>query len=282
MSEQPPDDPFSDPLLRPESAPRDARGRPVPAPLGNSFRTLLVLTLLVALGAGVWWWRRPHDLTAELGGREWVITDVDGEPATNAAGLASTFVLDGTGEVRAMIDCNVAVGTWSYRSQSGRLHISWDTQTTLGCPADWPATYLPDDGEVGLSGGSLTVDSDTTEVRAISLADHGPAGVDDLAGTWVSGGREVEIGRRGLFRVGECRGEWEAIGGEAGAEPVADVVTGMVVDFHDVLPDACDLDPRWRDETPLVPVVDEGVLYLRRDRATFPLDRDVVRLDPVG
>ena len=37
----------------------------------------------------------------------------------------------------------------------------------------------------------------------------------------------------------------------------------------------------WLDETPVVPVIDDGVLYLRRDRTIFPLDREIVRLDPV-
>ena len=78
-----PDAPISDPLLRPDSAPRDASGRPVRAPLGNSIRTLLVFVLLVAVGVAVWWWLlRPDDLTNQLGGREWVITEVDGQPAT--------------------------------------------------------------------------------------------------------------------------------------------------------------------------------------------------------
>ena len=273
MPVPPPDDPISDPLLRPESAPRDAAGRPVRAPLGNSIRTLLVFVLLVVVGVAVWWWRRPDDLTTRLGGREWVITEVDGEPATNGHGFASTFVLDGTGEIRGVLACNVASGSWTYRSRSDRLDISWETQTTLGCAAGWPQTYLPASGEVGLSGGALSVDGDTTRFRAISLADLQPAGADDIAGTWVSGGSEIEIGLRGLFRIDECRGTWSDDLDDAEAPTIT-------VEFDHVVPDSCQLDPRWRDETPIVPVLHDGVLYLRRDRPLFPLDRDIVRLDP--
>ncbi len=267
----PPDRQISDPLLRTDGVQRDARGAPVRAPLGNSIRTLLVFALLVVIGVGVWWIRRPDDLSMQLGGREWVITDVDGEPATNRIGTVSTFVLDGTGEIRATLDCNVASGDWRYDTQSGRLVIEWQTQTVLPCPEDWPETYLPDGGSVSVDGGTLRIDSDAVDIRAISLADRDAAGVEDVAGEWSSGERSIEIGRRGLFQIDACRGSWS----------MTDDESAMDVNFDDVQPDACSLDQEWRDDTPIVPVADDGSVYLGRDRSIYPLDRAIVRLDPV-
>lgn len=266
-----PDRQISDPLLRPDGVQRDARGAPVRAPLGNSIRTLLAFALLLLIGVAVWWIRRPDDLSMQLGGREWVITDVDGEPATNRIGTVSTFVLDGTGEIRATLDCNVASGDWRYETQSGRLKIDWETQTMLPCPEDWPETYLPDGGEVSVDGGVLRIESDAVVVRAVSLADRDPAAVDEVAGEWVSGARSVEIGRRGLFQIDACRGSWSLTEDES----------AMDVAFDELQPDACSLDPEWRDDTLIVPVADQDSVYLWRDRSIYPLDRAIVRLDPV-
>lgn len=257
----PPDRPISDPLLRPD-------GAPVRAPLGNSIRTLLVFALLLVIGVAVWWIRRPADLSAQLGGREWVITEVDGEPATNQTGAVSTFVLDGTGEIRATLDCNIATGAWSYDTRTERLAIEWETQTTLTCPEDWPTTYLPDGGSVSLDGATLRIDSDAVEVRAIALADRDTASFDDVAGTWTSGEHSIEIGRRGLFQVDGCRGEWSPTDDES----------AMIVRFDDLHHEACSLAPAWMDDTPVVPVVYDDSVFLRRDRPIFPLDRDIVRL----
>ncbi len=268
----PPDRQISDPLLRPDGVQRDARGAPVRAPLGNSIRTLLAFAVLLVIGVGIWWIRRPDDLTMQLGGREWAITEVDGEPATNRLGTASTFVLDGTGEIRATLDCNVASGVWRYDKQSGQLEIEWETQTTLPCPEDWPETYLPDGGDVSVDGGTMRIDSDMVEIRAVALVDREPAAVDDVAGEWVSGERSIEIGRRGLFQIDACRGSWS----------LTDDDSAMDVSFDEVQPDACTLDPGWSNDTPIVPVADEDSIYLRRDRSIYPLDRAVFRLDPLG
>jgi hypothetical protein len=266
----PPDRPISDPLLRPDRAPVDATGVPVRAPLGNSIRTFLAFVSLALIGVGVWWIRRPDDLTARLGDREWVVTDVDGEPATNAAGTASTFVLDGTGEVRGVLGCNVATGTWAYDVTGRRLEIDWQTQTLLVCPDDWPTTYLPDGGDVDHDGTTLRIVSDAVDVRSVSLADRPTAAFDDVAGVWTSGTQTVEIGARGLLLVDTCRGTWSPT--EDGA--------AMAVRFDEVQRDDCSLGRVWTDATPVVPVVDGSTVYLRRDRATYPLDRGIIRLDP--
>lgn len=263
---------ITDPLLRPDSAPRDARGAPVRAPLGNSIWTLVLFVLLVGVGVGVWSITRPDDLTASLGGREWVVTDVDGEPAVNDAGTASTFVLDGGGEVRATAGCNIATGQWIYQPGAKRLTIDWITQTELVCPTEWPTTYLPDTGDVDLADGVLSMRSLNGEMRAIALADHEAQAGEVAAGDWRSGVYPVEIGRRGLFRIQECEGSWTS--GENDL--------GMVVRFEEVQiqREGCDLDRLWLDSDPFRVVGFEGSLYLHRDRAIFPLDRSVVRLDP--
>ena len=63
-----PERPISDPLLRYDRGERDALGRPVRAPFGNSIRTFAVLVVLVAVGVAIWWVRRPHDLDAVASG----------------------------------------------------------------------------------------------------------------------------------------------------------------------------------------------------------------------
>jgi len=267
--------PITDPLLRPDGAPRDARGAPVRAPLGNSMWTLVLFVLLVGVGVGVWSLTRPDDLTVALGGREWVVIDVDGEPAINADGTTSTFVLDGGGEVRGSIGCNVATGAWEYQPDANRLLIDWTTQTDLVCPDDWPTTYLPDAGDVELTGGVLSLRSMDVEMRAIALGDHEPQPGEIAAGDWTSGGDTghiVEIGRRGLLRIQECEGSWTPGDDEA----------GMVVNFDEVQiqREGCDLDRLWLEDDPFRVVEFEGSIYLHRDRAIFPLDRAIVRLDP--
>ncbi len=271
----PPDRPISDPLLQPERAERDARGRPVRAPLGNSIRTFAVLVVLVAVGLSIWWISRPDDLMTSIGGREWTITDIDGEPATNGIGTASTFVLDGNGEIRGPVGCNVASGRWSYDEQSSELTLDWQTQTQIDCDDGWPRTYLPDGGEVDLDGSVMRITTDTGDVRAVALADHAPADVDSFAGLWRSGEREVDIGLRGRFQIGDCDGSWASV------DDSSTDASSIEVRFEGLQRDECGLAPMWRDATPIVPVVDDGVLFLRRDRAIFPLDRAVVRLDPV-
>jgi hypothetical protein len=268
-----PDSPITDPLLRPESGPRDALGKPVRAPLGNSIRTFLIFAVLIVVGAAIWWVLRPDDLSASIGGREWTITDVDGEPATNQVGLASTFVLDGNGEIRGPVACNVASGAWVYDEQRSELSIDWQTQTTLTCPEDWPQTYLPDGGQVAIDGAVMRITTDMGEVRAVSLADHSPAEFEEIAGTWTSGGTTIEIGQRGRFEVGECEGSWEA-------DATAEAETTMAVSFDELEQSDCGLAAVWKDETPLVPVRDDGIVYLRRDRGIYPIDRSIIRLDP--
>lgn len=267
----PTDRQISDPLLRPDEGPRDARGVPVRAPLGNSIKTLIAFAVLLLIGIAVWWFRRPEDLTSQLGGREWVITEVDGEPATNRIGTVSTFVLDGTGEIRATFDCNVASGAWRYQTRSGRLVIDWQSQTTLACPSEWPETYLPESGDITVDGGTLRIDSGAATIRAISPVDHGPAPLEEVAGDWVSGEQVIEIGRRGLFQVDACRGSWTPTDDDA----------ALIVTFDDVQPDACALGPQWQDDTPFTATLHDDSVYLRRDRVIFPLDRAIIRLDPV-
>lgn len=271
----PPHGPIADPLLQPEHGPRDAKGAPIRAPLGNSARTLFVFALLIAIGVGVWWIRRPDDLEARLGGREWIVTEVDGAPATNAVGLVSTFVLDGTGEIRAVRGCNVATGTWEFDRRSSHLGIEWTAQTEVGCEAGWPQTYTPAAGEVSFHGATLQIDADRLDLRAVSLGDHEPASHAEIAGSWVSGESPVEIGQRGLFDVGGCRGSWSAGDDEEGDDGDA-----IIVSFRDTQADDCDLAPWWANEQPLVPVLHDDALYLWRNRTVFPLDHAIVRLDP--
>ncbi|MEO6652928.1 MAG: META domain-containing protein [Ilumatobacteraceae bacterium] len=266
---------ITDPLLRPDNGPRDARGAPVRAPLGNSVWTLVLFVLLVGVGIGVWSLTRPDDLTGALGGREWVVVDVDGKPAVNTNGTLSTFVLDGGGEVRGPVGCNVATGVWEYQQDAKRLSIDWTTQTDLVCPPDWPATYLPDGGDVELAGGVLFLRSRDEEMRAITLADHDAQPGEIAAGDWTTGGDDgdsVEIGRRGLFRIETCEGSWAS-----GADDL-----GMTVRFDEVQiqREGCDLDRLWLERDPFRVVEFEGSIYLHRERAIFPLDREVVRLDP--
>lgn len=275
----------SDPLLRPDLGPRDARGAPVRAPLGNSALTLGLVAVLVAIGIGVWLLRQPEDLATSLGGREWVITDVDGAPATNEAGTVSTFVLDGSGEVRGTFGCNVASGTWTYRAGSDRLAIDWTTQTELICPGEWPTTYLPDTGEMQLGGGVLTITSNDGGLRAISLGDLDPVTGDAAAGIWASGGDEVEVGRRGLFRIEKCEGEWRTAAGQLLGDPDDPATeTEKLVDVRfdevQIQREGCDLDPLWLGGEPFRAVEFDGSIYLHRTRPIFPLDREIVRLDP--
>ncbi len=277
-------EPITDPLLRPDLGPRDARGAPVRAPLGNSALTLGLVAVLVAIGIGVWWIRQPEDLATSLGGREWVITDVDGQPATNEAGTVSTFVLDGSGEVRGTFGCNVASGTWTYRAGSDRLAVDWTTQTELICPSDWPTTYLPDTGEMQLGGGVLRIASNDGDLRAISLGDLDSVAGEEAAGVWMSGGDEVEIGRRGFFRIETCEGAWRAVDGEPLGDP-ADPATEneqlVEVRFDEVQiqREGCDLDRLWLDDDPFRVVEFDGSIYFHRTRPIFPLDREIVRLD---
>lgn len=263
--------PISDPLLRPDRAPRDATGNPVRAPLGNSIRTLLLFGLLLAIGVAVWWIRRPDDLTMQLGGREWTIVEVDGEPAVNRLGTVSTFVLDGTGEVRGVIECNTATGSWTYDTPGRRLDLQWEQQTVAGCADDWPTTYLPTSGRVDLDGGELRVESDTVEVRAVALVDLPPMEVHDLHGSWTSGEQLVEIGERGRFDIGACGGAWTGDATEPGV---------FSVEFDDPESEECGLGPAWLDGAAFVAVEFDDAVFLHRDRAAFPLDRSILRLDP--
>jgi hypothetical protein len=129
---------------------------------------------------------------------------------------------------------------------------------------------------VELDGAVMRIITDSGELRAVSLNDHTIADVDGFAGVWESGGRQIDIGRRGRFQVGECDGSWTAVDEEStiGARSID-------IRFEGLQSDECGLHPMWRDETPVAPVIDAGVLYLRRARAIFPLDRAIVRLDPV-
>ncbi len=277
-------EPITDPLLRPESGPRDARGAPVRAPLGNSALTLGLVVVLVAIGIGVWWLLRPAELASSLSGREWVITEVDGEPATNEAGTVSTFVLDGNGEVRGTLGCNVATGTWSYLTGADRLTIDWTTQTELVCPDDWPMTYLPDSGEVEIGGGVLEVASNDGDLRAVSLIDLPSIGGEATAGDWMSADDTVEIGRRGLFRVEACEGNWRSADPDVADDTDPDAVPEELMDIRfdevQIQREGCDLDRLWLDDDPFRAVEFAGSIYLHRTRSIFPLDREIVRLDP--
>lgn len=261
----PPERPLADPLLEPDAGPLDASGAPVRAPIGNSIKTLLLLGALVIVGVAVWWVGRPDDLTDRIGGREWVIVDIDGEPAVNDAGTVSTFVLDGNREVRGMVGCNTATGEWDFVTAEQELAIEWRNQTLVGCADDHPETFTVFGGRVDLRGEVMRVDHDDGSVRAVSLADRAVATADELAGEWISGTTTIELGPRGLARVGECPGTWMASGG------------GISFRWEDA--DSCDLAPIWADGGVVVPVRFEDSLYLRRDAAPFPLDRDVHRLD---
>lgn len=273
--------PIEDPLLQPDRAPRDARGAPVRAPLGNSGKTLVALIVLALVGAAVWWLRRPPDITDQLGGREWIITTVNGEPAVNAVGTVSTFVLDGNGEVRSAVACNTATGTWKYEPGPQRLAIGRGSVTLAGCP-EWPVTYQPISGDVNVGSGSMRIESDGSVVESISPVDLSTASADEIAGTWLTGGSTVDIGRRGLFRVDGCEGEWSPFGDSVAVDDEDEPPGPVSIEFDEseVQRASCTLPVIWADETPVVPVVHDGVLYLRRDRSIFPLDRSIVRLDP--
>lgn len=279
----PPDPTPTDPLLRPVANPRYLRGEPARAPLGNSMRTLLAFVVLLAIGLGVWWWRRPADLTTSLGARTWVVTEIDGQPVTTPIHTAPTFTLDGVGEVLAMSNCNTAIGDWTYEPSSGRLEFDWQSQTTVACAPEWVVSYVPDSGEVDLDSGVLQIDGDAVDLEAISPSDHPAATVDDLAGSWTMGDQPVQIGQRGLFEVGDCSGSWQptdevAAAATDGAQP--DLRIDVV--FDDLEREDCDLPLVWQDDTPFAPVLHDGSLYLRRDRSIFPVDREVVRLDPAA
>jgi hypothetical protein len=264
----PPERTLADPLLAPDVGSRDVSGAPVRAPIGNSIKTLLLLGVLVIVGVLIWWVRRPDDLTGLIGGREWVIVDVDGEPATSVTGTASTFVLDGTHEIRGTRGCNTAIGEWMFDTSSQRLDIEWTGGTTIGCP-DAPVTYAIDGGDLTLSDAVMTVEAAEATVRSISLADRPVVTADELAGAWSGGGSTVEFGRRGLLRVDDCIGEWNATG------------EGISVQFDgsDVALASCGLAPIWTTGDVIMPVRFEDTLYLHRAAVAYPLDREVYRLD---
>lgn len=271
-----------DPLLVAEAGPRDVRGRPVRTPLGNSGRTLIAFVVVLAVGLAVWWWRRPSDLTTSLGARTWILVEIDGEPVTTPDGTAPTFTLDGTGEVRAMLDCNTVIGDWVYASSSQRIEFTWATQTLTGCDESWTETYLPDSGEVDLDSGVLRIDGDAVDVVAVSPADHDDIEVDEIDGTWWFAGQEVLIGQRGLVELGTCRGSWNVVD-DGGADPDESGDDELRIDivFDELQRDDCDLADVWLDETSIAPLMHDGSLFLRRDRTVFPVDRQVIRLDPV-
>jgi hypothetical protein len=262
----PPGRPLADPLLEPDAGPRDASGAPVRAPIGNSIRTLLLFGALLIVGVVVWWFSRPDDLTERIGGREWAIVDIDGEPAVNVSGTVSTFVLDGTHEVRGVLDCNTRTGRWAFDTSSQRLDVDWDTVTSVGC-ADWPNTYSVASGTVRFDGGTMSLDTGGGEIRSIALGDMEIASADELAGQWTSGSTSVELGSRGLVRVDGCTGSWMAVG------------TGISVGFEESVLRGCELAPIWTGESIIVPIRFEDSLYLHHALSPFPLDRAVYRLD---
>jgi hypothetical protein len=263
----PPGRPVTDPLLVPEIGLREPM--PARAPVGNSIRTLLLIGVLALVGIAVWWARRPSDLTQRIGGREWVIVDVDGEPAVNELGTASSFVLDGVGEIRMEAGCNTATGRWSFDVSAQRLLVEGLRTTAMSCPDDVPATYAVGNGRVGLDGSVMTVATDDGEVRAISHGDLQVAASDEIAGRWTSGSSTVEIGPRGLLRVDDCTGSWVATG--AG-------ITALF-DEQELSRDGCDPAPIWTSGVVLLPVRFEDSVFLSRDGNSFPLDRMIHRLD---
>lgn len=271
--------PPTDPLI----VPRIERARPVPrdpsgdiptsrTPIGNSARTLLLLGLLAAVGVLIWWWQRPDDMTTRIGAREWVVVEVDGEPAVNDVGTVSTFVLDGFGEVRSVRACNTVTGTWQYDSSSGQLDIDAVDVTEVACPEGSPTTYEVHDGQVSFDGAAVTIAGDAGTLRAVSLADVDVATVDDFAGRWSAGPATIEFGARGLLRVDDCTGSWTEVDGA--------IIPAF--DAAELRRPVCEIAAFWTSGVDLLPRLHDGVLYLSRDLPRFPLDRTIRRLDPVS
>jgi hypothetical protein len=259
----------ADPLLEPAHQPLVRRHSSARAPIGNSIKTLLLLGALAVVGVAFWWFLRPDNVASRVGAREWIIVEVDGEPAVNSTGLASTFVLDGNGEARGADGCNTAVGTWSVGS-SDTLDLDWQRSSLAAC-ADFPTTYRPVSGEIDVGDATMTITHDLGSVEAISPDDMEVAPAEDLAGRWRGGDSVIEIGQRGLLRIDSCSGQWSAVDG------------GIVAQFErtELTRADCELDPVWSDGAVLLPVRHGDALYLRRALPTFPIDRKVIRLDAV-
>lgn len=266
-----PERPRTDPLLGTVAGPSDDDVSSSRAPVGNSILTLMLVGGLAVVGIAIWWLQRPNDLTDEIGAREWTVIAVDGEPVATEDGRSSTFVLDGTFEVRAMERCGTAVGSWQFDTNGQQLDIDWDSRPADDCPSE-PSTDSGldaglDTGRVSVDGDVLRVESADTEVRAVSIDDLDVADADEIAGRWSSGSSVIEFGQRGLLRVDDCTGSWIAAG------------RGIDVRFDAASTGDCDLAPIWTSGAILLPARFEDSLFVSRDVPSFPLDRHVHRLD---
>lgn len=266
----PPGRPLADPLLEPDAGPRDASGEVVRAPVGNSGRTLAVFLLLALVGVAVWWMRRPSDLTDRLAGTEWIVVEAGGAPHVNADGQVSAFALGHRSMLRTGGPCGVAAGSWSFDVSEQSLEIGWEAGAPEGCAnenGEWTVA-VPSDGGVDLDGDELRL-GEPGRLRAFLVTDRPAAEADDLAGRWGAGGHLIEIGPRGLFRVGDCMGAWD------------DVPTGIRWSFESTAP-GCDLGPVWGGGDTFVPLRFEDSLYLWRVAPGSAFDPFVLRLEPVA
>lgn len=262
----PPDRP-TDPLI--DVTPPSLAAPPARTTVGNSARTLLLLGALAAIGVAIWWIARPSDLVDRIGAREWVVVEVDGEPAISESGMASTFVLDGSSEVRAEQACHTATGTWRFEESSQRLDIAWERLPDAPCPDPWPTWYRVGSGRAEVDSSVLRVEQDGVVVRSVDLDGLDPPTSDELSGRWNGGGTTVEIGPRGLLRVDECTGSWELV----------DDRLALHFDDAELARPACELRSPWADDAELLATRFDDSLFVRRDLPTFPLDRLVLRLD---
>ncbi len=266
----PPGRPLADPLLEPDAGPRDASGEVVRAPLGNSIRTLVAFLALAALGVGVWWLQRPSDLTEQLAGTEWVVVEVDGEPLINDDGQVPAFALGRREMIRAGGPCGPSTGSWTFDTDDQRLEIEWpDGAVQGGCANEHAAWTIaaPTSGRAELRGDTLLVRG-APIVRAFEVSGRDRASVADVAGRWQVGDLRLEIGERGLFRLGECMGRWEDVG------------NGVRWAFESPAT-GCDRGDFWAGGDTFVPYRFETSLYLWRVPPGSAFDPFVVRLEPV-
>lgn len=268
----PPERRLADPLL--EHPPEEFDDAPAAsrAPVGNSILTLVLAGILVVVGIAIWWLQRPSDLTERLEGREWIIVEADGQPATSDVGTTSRFELAANGEVNTAASCNTRTGEWEFDEPSQELHIDWVGETEIACPDDTPQTYAIGAGPVDIDGDLLRVETDVGTISAFSPTDREVAQADDLAGRWRFGESVVDFGPRGLLRVDECTGSWMPSG------------DGIGVSFDDAETErvGCLLPPTWTGGEVLLPYRFDDSLYLYEHDPFGSLDGPVYRLDFTG
>lgn len=166
-----------------------------------------------------------------------------------------------------MDGCNIVTGSWLYEPSSGQLVIEPESTSDRACSAEYPPTATPVSGKVALDGAELRLAGEEAEIVAVDTAALPMLEAGDLAGRWVAPEVAVEFGERGLLRVGDCTGSWSAVGG------------GISMQLDDGNGEACSAESMWTGGGTVIPARHDNTLLLRFDRPTFPLDRDIVRLE---